>query len=109
MWICQILSDKFEIFDFYLFNGYNVSMMKIWGKIIADDKIIKNKTIIVNEKNTSFFDMLKDLCASLNIPTPVLLDKHVYDFNLFNMCTFRADDFIESVCFDKFTLEYLFK
>ena len=61
-------------------------MVKIWGKIVSNEKVIKSKTILVDEKTTSFFDMLKDLCHSLNIPTPVLLDKHVYDFNLFNIC-----------------------
>ncbi|MBE5741576.1 MAG: hypothetical protein E7351_03525 [Clostridiales bacterium] len=82
-------------------------MIKIWGKLLSHDKIIKSNTIEVDEKNTSFFDMLKDLCASLNIPTPVLLDKHVYDFNLFNICIFRPDDFIDSVVFDRFVLEHL--
>ena len=82
-------------------------MIKIWGKIVSNDKILKSKTIKVDTKNTTFFDMLKDLCAALNIPTPVLLDKHVYDFNLFNMCIFRADDFIEDVVFDRFLLEHI--
>lgn len=84
-------------------------MIKIWGKILSGDKIIKHTTILVDETNTSFFNMLKDLCQALNIPTPVLLDKHVYDFNLFNQCSFRPDDFVESVVFDKFTLEHLAK
>ena len=82
-------------------------MIKIWGKILSAERVLKSKTIVVDEKNTSFFDMLKDLCHTLNIPTPVLLDKHVYDFNLFNICTFKPDDFIESVDFNQFVLEYL--
>ena len=82
-------------------------MIKIWGKLICNEKVIKSNTIEVDEKTSSFFDMLNDLSASLNIPPPVLLDKHVYDFNLFNMCVFKPDDFVESVIFDKFTLEHL--
>lgn len=82
-------------------------MIKIWGKLTTNDKIIKSKTIEVDEKSTSFFDMLKNLCGILNIPTPVLLDKHVYDFNLFNMCVFKPDDFVESVIFDKFILQHI--
>ncbi len=82
-------------------------MIKIWGKLLSADKIIKSTTIKVEPSTTTFFDMLKELCAKLNIPTPVLLDKHVYDFNLFNMCTFRPDDFVEDVVFDKFTLEHI--
>ena len=80
-------------------------MIKIWGKVISKEKIAKSKTIEVEETTTTFFDMLKDLCQSLNIATPVLLDKHVYDFNLFHVCIFKPDDFIEDVIFDRFVLQ----
>ena len=77
-------------------------MIKIWGKVITNEKIVKSKTVKVDTETTTFFDMLSNLCHSLNIPTPVLLDKHVYDFNLFKICTFNQDDFIENISFDKF-------
>lgn len=80
-------------------------MVKIWGKVIKNERILKNYVLEVDEANTSFFDMLKNMCEKLNIPTPVLLDKHVYDFNVFNMSTFKPDDFIESVKFNRFTLQ----
>ena len=80
-------------------------MIKIWGKVISNEKIIKSKTIKVDTSNTTFFEMLARLCQTLAIPTPVLLDKHAYDFNVFNICTFKPDDFIEDVVFDRFTLE----
>lgn len=79
--------------------------MKIWGKVIKKEQILKSKTILVDPSTTTFFDMLKTLCESLNISTPVLLDKHVYDFNAFHMCMFKPEDFIEDVLFDKFILE----
>ena len=80
-------------------------MIKIWGKVISNEKIIKHKTVNVNTENTTFFDMLANLCHLLNIPTPVLLDKHVYDFNVFGICTFKPDDFIEEIAFDRFVVE----
>ncbi len=82
-------------------------MIKIWGKILTNERIIRHKTIEVDAHSTTFFDMLKYLCQSLNIPTPVLLDKHVHDFNIFNMCVFKPDDFVESVNFDRFVLEHI--
>ncbi len=82
-------------------------MIKIWGKIYSKERLIKSKTTKVDTKSTTFFDMLAHLCHSLNIPTPVLLDKHVYDFNLFNICTFKADDFIEDIMFDSFVVQYV--
>lgn len=80
-------------------------MIKIWGKVISNEKIIKSKTVKVDTENTTFFDMLAGLCQTINIPTPVLLDKHVYDFNVFGICTFKPDDFIEDVVFDRFVIE----
>lgn len=82
-------------------------MIKIWGKVIKNEKILKSKTIEVDPTVCSFFDMLRNISQALNIPTPILLDKHVYDFNVFKMCWFKADDFVESVKFDKFILEYI--
>lgn len=79
--------------------------MKIWGKIIKKEHVLKSKTIVVDPSTITFFDMLKNMCEALNISTPVLLEKHVYDFNVFHMCMFKPDDFIEDVLFDKFTLE----
>ena len=80
-------------------------MVKIWGKVIKNDHIVKSCVLEIDEKNTSFFDMLKNLCEKLNIATPVLLDKHVYDFNVFNITCFKPDDFIESVKFNSLTLQ----
>ena len=79
--------------------------MKIWGKVIKKEHILKHKTVEVDPSTTTFFDMLKTLCEKLNISTPVLLDKHVYDFNAFHICMFSTDDFIEEVLFDRFVLE----
>ena len=55
----------------------------------------------------SSFDMIKSLCEGLDIPTPVLLNKHLLDFNKFSMTLFKQTDFIEKVNFDKFIVEYL--
>ena len=74
-------------------------------KVISNEKIMKSKTVKVNTETTTFFDMLANLCHLLNIPTPVLLDKHVYDFNVFGICAFKPDDFIEEVAFDRFSIE----
>lgn len=82
-------------------------MIKVWGKILSGEKIIKHKTLSIDETKLTFFDMLKQVCENLNIPTPVLLDKHVYDFNLFKFCTFKPDDFVEHVVFDKLIIEYI--
>ena len=50
-------------------------MIKIWGKVYSHERMIKSKTINVDIQNTTFFEMLANMCQALGIPTPVLLDK----------------------------------
>lgn len=82
-------------------------MIKIWGKVVVDEKIVKHSTVCVEPKECTFFDMIKQLCEKLDIPTPVLLNKHLLDFNKFSMTLFKPADFIEKVNFDRFIIEYL--
>ena len=91
-------------------------MINIWGKIFTNEKIVKHFTnarvavlalVYVQPSECTFFDMIKSLCEGLDIPTPVLLNKHINDFNKFSMTLFKPVDFIESVNFDRFIVEYL--
>lgn len=82
-------------------------MIKIWGKVVEDEKIVKHCTVSVEPKECTFFDMIKQLCEVLDIPTPVLLNKHLIDFNKFSMTLFKPADFIEKINFDRFIVEYL--
>lgn len=80
-------------------------MVKVWGKIFKGEKMIKTNTLQIDESSCTFFDMLRMLCEKLDIPTPILLEKHVMDFNQFNMCLFKTDDFVENVNFSRFVIE----
>ena len=82
-------------------------MIRIWGKVFKGEKIIKHSIVEVEPKECTFFDMLKTLCEKVDIPTPVLLNKHLNDFNQFNIALFKQDDFIENINFDRFIIEYL--
>lgn len=80
-------------------------MLKVWGKLFEDDKIIKHKTVEIDETSCTFFDMLRTVCENLDVPTPVLLEKHVLDFNCFNFSVFKPTDFIQTVSFTKLIVE----
>ena len=82
-------------------------MIKVWGKIIIDEKIVKHSVVQVEPKECTFFDMIKQLCEKLDIATPVLLNKHLLDFNKFSMTVFKPADFIEHVSLDRLVVEYL--
>jgi hypothetical protein len=84
-------------------------MVKIWIKLIKEDKIVKD---IVVEKDepfdyASFADYLTEGLFPLDEPTPVVLKNHVFDFAKFNVARFRPSDFVESVDFDYMWVENL--
>ncbi len=84
--------------------------MKIWAKLMLDGKIKKQMVYEKDEKLTysHFFDYLVDICAKLDIPTPVLLKTHLFDYAKFNHVKFSPRDFVESFPFDSLFLENIY-
>lgn len=98
----------FSVFSVYfsfrfLYNG----TMKIWAKLITDGKIQKQFVYEKQERLTysRFFDYLSDICHELDIPTPVLLKTHIFNFAKFNHVKFIPRDFVESLDYDQLFLE----
>ncbi|MBS1305944.1 MAG: hypothetical protein ACLSTV_10330 [Coriobacteriales bacterium] len=81
--------------------------MKIWAKLITDGKIQKQFVYEKQERLTysRFFDYLSDICHELDIPTPVLLKTHIFNFAKFNHVKFIPRDFVESLDYDQLFLE----
>ena len=81
--------------------------MKIWAKLITDGKIQKQFVYEKQERLTysRFFDYLSDICHELDIPTPVLLKTHIFNFAKFNHVKFTSRDFIEEFDYDQLFLE----
>lgn len=81
--------------------------MKIWAKLITDGKIKKQFVYEKQERLTysRFFDYLSDICHELDIPTPVLLKTHIFNFAKFNHVKFIPRDFVESLDYDQLFLE----
>lgn len=82
-------------------------MFRIWAKVYEEDRIAKQTVLEREEKfsYSSFFRYLADICDSLDIPTPVLLKTHVFNYAKFNHVVFRPRDFTEDVPFEKLVLE----
>ena len=81
-------------------------MFKIWAKIIKNDKIISSFMYVgyhFNQKE--LINYLMEICYNLEIPTPIVLEKHINHFSNFKNTSFTGDDFIESIDFDKLVLE----
>ena len=82
-------------------------MFRIWAKIFADGHIVRQTTYERTEKFSyaQFFTYLAEICDKLDIPTPVLLKPHIFNYAKFNHAVFRPSDFLEAVPFDRLVLE----
>lgn len=82
-------------------------MIKIWIKLISGDKIVKSNIFtmqdILNEEN--FLALLHEACESYDVPTPVVLSSHLFNYVNFNHCVFLPRDFVEAFFHDKLVLE----
>ena len=82
-------------------------MIRIWAKVMKEGKILSQFTYEREEVFTysEFFRYLTEICDTLDIPTPVLLKPHLFNYAKFRHTVFRPADFMESVPFDRLVLE----
>ena len=85
-------------------------MLRIWAKVIKDGKILKQ---VVYEKTETidyslFFDYVRDICEALDVPTPVIIKTHLFNYAKYNTVKFTAQDFMENINFEKLVLENAF-
>jgi len=80
--------------------------MRIWVKVIREEKVCEN--VIVEVKDLSTFSgitqALMDGAEALKLPTPVITRTKAQTLFDFNSVSFRPSDFVESV--DLEFLEY---
>lgn len=82
-------------------------MFRIWAKVMREGHILRQTTYLGKERFTyaGFFGYLTEMCDELDIPTPVLLKAHLFQYAKFNHVIFRPADFMEEVPFDRLVLE----
>lgn len=84
-------------------------MPKIWAKLMLEGKIIRQYTYNLSGKiiYSAFFKYLTEICAKLDIATPLLLKTHIFNFAKFNQARFYKADFVEQFDYDFLVLEYI--
>lgn len=81
-------------------------MIRIWAKIMNNDKIIKDYMYTTdNLLPENFHSFMVDICYHLDIPTPMVLSSHTNNFLLFNNTKFTKQDFVEKIYFEKLVIE----
>lgn len=81
--------------------------MRIWAKTIVGERVIKSFILEDNRPydKSKFRDYMEYICEKLDIPTPIILGKHINHYEEFNHAVWKASEFVESVDFDKFEIE----
>lgn len=82
-------------------------MVRIWAKVMRDDKII-NQCVYENFNPldySQFNNYLMEICSTLDVATPVLIKTHIFNYAKYNNVKFVQDDFVEKIDFDKLVLE----
>ena len=76
------------------------------------NKDYKNVSLMFNVyENTEkldysrFFDYVREMCEHMDIPTPVIIKTHLFNYAKFNTVSFSSQDFMEKPDFDKLVLE----
>ncbi len=82
-------------------------MFRIWAKVYHGEHIAKQFTFACEEtfSYAEFFSYLTRICEKLDIPTPVLLKTHIFNYAKFRHVVFRPSDFMEHIDFSKLVLE----
>ncbi|MCM1367911.1 MAG: hypothetical protein NC184_03770 [Roseburia sp.] len=80
---------------------------RIWAKTVKGDKITRNYMYTLDGAfdEARLFEYVCDITRALDIPTPIILSSHTYNFVHFNVAKFLPREFIDDVDFDYFIIE----
>lgn len=84
-------------------------MVKLWIKVMKDDKIVKDIVVERDEKfeYSQFAEYLSEGFYPLDISNPVVIKNHILNFAKYNVARFVPSDFLEPVDFDFVWVENL--
>ncbi|MBQ7408353.1 MAG: hypothetical protein IJW13_03680 [Clostridia bacterium] len=82
-------------------------MVKLWARTIKDNATLLKYDFVRDEvmEWSDFFDYVRDICHEMDLPTPVILKTHLFNFAKFNYVRFLKSDFVEQVDFDFLLIE----
>ncbi|MBR2384830.1 MAG: hypothetical protein IKA99_04365 [Clostridia bacterium] len=85
-------------------------MIRIWAKVIKNDKIINQYVFesVESMDYSKFFEYTREICLNLDVPTPVIIKTHLFNYAKYNTVRFTSSDFVESIDFDKLIFENAF-
>ena len=84
-------------------------MITAWGKIIRNEKVVKSDTFTSKQQDMAdaLLECVEHFAAVFDMEAPMWHSQHTKQLGLFHKATFKSDDFIDAVDFDKFELQLL--
>lgn len=83
--------------------------MKVWGRIRKDNKTLSDCVIEIPEKTSDavrdWNEPIGEICRKLDLARPIILKKHIADFEKFSHTHFKQRDFMEPIDFDRLEIE----
>ena len=77
--------------------------MRVWGKEIKDNHLLKDVVISNDENDTrthKIFHALEEICLKFDLSKPIWLDSNISDLQIHRKTRFTQDSFIETIPFD---------
>lgn len=84
--------------------------MRIWFKMIKDNRLLKDTTITDESGETrthKIFNALDAVCYEFDLGKPIWLDSNVNEFKRHAKTRFTQDSFIEHIEFDFLELQVI--
>lgn len=84
-------------------------MTTFWGKLIKGDKILKQDTYQATGEDLAaeLLDCIEHFSRTFDIEAPMWQTTHTKQMGIFKKATFRPDDFIDRVDFDRFEIQII--
>lgn len=85
-------------------------MLRLWGRMFRDNRLLKDITIDNTEDDTrthKIFHALDEICYAWDLGKPIWLDSNIREFKRHNKTRFYSDSFIEEIDFDYLEISIL--
>lgn len=77
--------------------------MRIWFKLIKDNRLVRDYTYEnyeINTRTKKVFEAITEVSHEFDLTEPIWLDLNIRDFKKYSKTRFTADSYIESFDYD---------
>jgi hypothetical protein len=85
-------------------------MLRLWGKIVKNNKIIKDEVVTFDLEGSYQEDLkacITSLCEKFDIAKPYWLPTNMEEYNRRGKTIFNYHNFMDEIDFDRFVIEEL--